>query len=202
MSQTKIAVAQPITPADRAAAGRTLARAFADDPVLMWLSGRRHARFAELAHGFFTGQVTQAMAVGGAWMVSGDRAAALWQPLGAPGPNPVRVARLMPAALRLFGPRIGVALTMLKALERKVPQEPHWHLEVLGTDPDHQGQGHGSVLLAPVLDRCDRDGMLAYLESSNERNVPFYERNSFRVTERFLPPGGGPPLWLMRREPA
>lgn len=197
-----MAVAQPITPPDRAAVGRTLTRAFADDPVMTWLTGGRHRRFGGLAPGFFAGQATQSMAVGGAWMLSGGQAAALWQPPGAPGPNPVRMARLMPAALRVFGGRIGVAVAMLTALDRRTPREPHWHLEVLGTDPEHQGKGLGKVLLAPVLERCDRDGTLAYLESSNERNVSFYERNGFRVVERFQPPAGGPPLWLMRRAPA
>lgn len=195
-------MAQPVTPADRAAAARTLARAFVEDPVLTWLTGPRHPRFLELAPGFFAGQVAQSMRVGGAWMVTGDRVAALWRPPGAPGPNPVRLAQLMPAALRLFGGRIGIALGTLAALDHKHPREPHWYLEVLGTDPEHQGKGYGAVALRSVLDRCDRDGIPAYLESSNERNMPFYERNGFRVTERYDLPGGGPPVWLMWRDPA
>jgi hypothetical protein len=43
--------------------------------------------------------------------------------------------------------------------------------------------------------------MPAYLESSKEKNVPFYERNGFKVRERFEVPNGGPPIWLMWREP-
>ena len=43
---------------------------------------------------------------------------------------------------------------------------------VLGTDPDHQGRGLGSALMAPVLEHCDRDGVGAYprvLEGAQHR---------------------------------
>jgi hypothetical protein len=55
-------------------------------------------------------------------------------------------------------------------------------------------------MMAPVLEQCDRDGLGAYLESSAERNIDFYARHGFRVTdERRLP--RGPRLWPMWREP-
>jgi ribosomal protein S18 acetylase RimI-like enzyme len=41
----------------------------------------------------------------------------------------------------------------------------------------------------------------AYLESSNERNVPLYERLGFEVRERYVLPSG-PPVWLMWRPAA
>jgi hypothetical protein len=44
-----------------------------------------------------------------------------------------------------------------------------------------------------VLDRCDRDGLPAYLASS-ERNRACHERNGFEVREELRVPGGGPPL--------
>jgi hypothetical protein len=43
--------------------------------------------------------------------------------------------------------------------------------------------------------------MPAYLESSKEINVPLYERNGFKVTEQMTVPNGGPPIWLMWRDP-
>lgn len=51
-----------------------------------------------------------------------------------------------------------------------------------------------------MLDRCDRDGLPAYLESSNERNVPFYLRQGFEVTGEIELPGG-PKVWPMWRTP-
>ncbi|HEV3227255.1 MAG TPA: GNAT family N-acetyltransferase, partial [Acidimicrobiales bacterium] len=47
--------------------------------------------------------------------------------------------------------------------------------------------GLGSSLMRETLDRCDRQGLGAYLESSNIRNVPFYERHGFRVLAEVSP---------------
>jgi len=71
---------------------------------------------------------------------------------------------------------------------------------VLGTDPQHQGKGIGSALLAPVLAKCDAEGIPAYLESSKERNIPFYRRHGFEVTTE-LNLKNGPSLWPMWRDP-
>jgi GNAT superfamily N-acetyltransferase len=72
---------------------------------------------------------------------------------------------------------------------------------VLSIAPEHQRQGHGAALLAPVLGRCDRDGTPAYLETNRESNLPYYRRFGFELTERVSLPDS-PPLWLMWREPA
>jgi GNAT superfamily N-acetyltransferase len=88
----------------------------------------------------------------------------------------------------------------VREIERHHPIEPHFYLSVVGTDPEQQGGGVGSALLAPVLRICDESGTAAYLESSKESNVPFYARHGFAVTERMELPGG-PPLWLMWRSP-
>jgi ribosomal protein S18 acetylase RimI-like enzyme len=77
---------------------------------------------------------------------------------------------------------------------------PHMYLAVLGTHPSHQGQGIGSRLLAPVLEDCDANGVAAYLESSKERNIAFYSRHGFRVTDEVALPGG-PTVWSMWRDP-
>jgi ribosomal protein S18 acetylase RimI-like enzyme len=81
------------------------------------------------------------------------------------------------------------------------PQRPHWYLGGIGTDPPLQGSGIGTELMRSRLARCDAAGMPAYLESSKERNVPFYERHGFTVTRELRIPDGGPLLWLMWRDP-
>jgi ribosomal protein S18 acetylase RimI-like enzyme len=91
--------------------------------------------------------------------------------------------------------------TGLLGMERRHPREkPHWYLAVLGTDPSAQGQGLGSAVLQPVLERCDTDGIGAYLESSKERNIDFYARHGFRVTGKIRLPRG-PTMWPMWRDP-
>ena len=44
--------------------------------------------------------------------------------------------------------------------------------------------------MRPILERCDRERIPAYLESSKERNVPLYERNGFRVQRAVDVPNG------------
>ncbi len=136
---------------------------------------------------------------GEVWCSTGVEAAALWS---APGKWKVRgvdVVREAPLAL-LFGRRLPQALRYLQEMEKAHPREPHWYLGVLGTEPLQQGKGFGSAVMAPVLKRCDERGVGAYLESSKESNVPFYERHGFRVT-RELKMKRGPSVWLMWRDP-
>ena len=78
---------------------------------------------------------------------------------------------------------------------------PHWYLGYLGARRDRQGQGLGTQLLREVLAGADTDGMPAYLESSNERNLPLYQRNGFRVVGELQALGHGPTIWRMWREP-
>ena len=59
----------------------------------------------------------------------------------------------------------------------------------------------GSASMRPVLEHCDTEGVPAYLESSKERNVPFYRRHGFEVVREVSLPDSGPKIWTMWREP-
>jgi GNAT superfamily N-acetyltransferase len=85
-------------------------------------------------------------------------------------------------------------------MDRYHPAEPHWFLPLLAVDPSHQGKGYGSALLQPVLERCDREKQLAYLESSNPRNIPLYERHRFEVLGA-IQSGSSPTVVPMLRKP-
>lgn len=78
--------------------------------------------------------------------------------------------------------------------------EPHWYLAVLGTSPSQQSRGLGGRVLVPMLERCDRMGALAYLESSNPANVGFYRRHGFEAIGEFTL-GDGVLITPMAREP-
>ena len=100
----------------------------------------------------------------------------------------------------IVGVRGPLLLRGFRGVENHHPRWPHWYLGVLGTDPPMQGRGLGSGVMEPVLSRCDRDGIGAYLESSKESNVPYYRRHGFEVVEVVTLPKG-PRLWLMWRHP-
>jgi ribosomal protein S18 acetylase RimI-like enzyme len=80
------------------------------------------------------------------------------------------------------------------------PHEPHWYLPLIGVDPIQQGKGLGSALMRHALNRCDRERKLAYLESSNAKNIPLYEREGFELIGT-IQAGTSPPLYPMVRTP-
>ncbi len=144
---------------------------------------------------------TDVLPFAGAYTVDGLRAAALWFPPGKPPPSAPRALwSLLPMLPFLAGRHFTRSIRFVGEMERRHPKEPHWYLTTLGTDPPNQGTGLGSAVLQPVLDRCDRTGTRAYLESSKEQNVPLYRRHGFEVTDE-VRLCGGPPIWLMWREP-
>ena len=100
----------------------------------------------------------------------------------------------------LLGDLVPSRLEGLGQIHQARLAEPHWYLAVLGTSSDQQSRGLGSKVLAPMLDRCDRAGMLAYLESSNPANVGFYRRHRFETTGELML-GDDVLVTLMAREP-
>ena len=106
-----------------------------------------------------------------------------------------------PRMIAAMGSRSLPGLRVLHAVEGPHPKEPaHCYLRVIGCEPDRQGQGVGSRLMQPMLEQCDARGMPAYLESSNEKNVPLYRRHGFEVTGEVVT-HLGPRAWLMWRKP-
>jgi ribosomal protein S18 acetylase RimI-like enzyme len=90
---------------------------------------------------------------------------------------------------------------MAAAVEEMVryhPQEPHWYLPMIGVEPARQGKGLGAALLRAALLRVDAEGLSAYLESTNPRNVPLYERHGFEVIGE-IRVGTCPPIVPMLR---
>ena len=80
-------------------------------------------------------------------------------------------------------------------------REPHYYLHAIGVRKNRAGKGVGTSLLREVLDRCDREGVPAYLENSNFRNLDFYQKCGFRVIRKIRLLSRGPELWLMVRRP-
>jgi GNAT superfamily N-acetyltransferase len=190
------------TGADTPRLADVLARSFFDDPVLSWMTPDEGRRRRKGPLGFATWLQRIYLPKGEVYTDADCRGAALWSP---PGKWRIPVGlqlRLVPRFLRLYGlARTPLLLRGLTQLDRSHPDDrPHWYLAVLGTDTAHQGKGIGSALLAPVLAICDEEGIPAYLESSKESNIPFYNRHGFEVTCE-VTAKDGPTIWPMYREP-
>ncbi len=195
---------RPLARRERRAAAHTLALAFDDDPLLVWLLPRAEARLAWLTwlHASVLGE---ALAVGEALCpVDGPEVGALaFQP---PGTFPssfatrLRATPLPPASWP--GVRWAVAgLRVQEHILRVHPTEPHVYVALLGVNPTRQGEGWGRALLERALERADAGGTPAWLETARPANLAFYRRFGFEVTGE-LASHGGPPLWTMRRAPA
>ena len=73
-----------------------------------------------------------------------------------------------------------------------------WYLPLIAADPAHIGKGLGGELMKHALQRCDEDGSIAYLESTNPRNISLYERHGFGVVGE-IQAGSSPTLYPMIR---
>ena len=183
--------------------GEALARAFHDDPVFSYMLGRNdfpNSKAQRFFRTFYNLQLSQELSYTAHDDAGKCLGASIWC---APDAWKVRlrdIARIAPTLTTVFGAGLPRALIALQRLEHLHPKEPHYYLEFIGTDPDAQGNGVGSALLAPMLERCDQEQMPAYLESSKESNVAFYARHGFSVSHVMQHPGG-PQQWLMWREP-
>ena len=179
-----------------------LVRSFDDDPIAKFMFAGRRRRQRGL-HSFFTSQMRHQFLPYGQIYTAGDlQGAAIWGPPGRPRAGLRELAQLIPTAPFLVSFRMGRALRLLFEIDGLHPTEPHWYLEGLGTHPDWQRLGLASAVLAPILDRCDAEGLPAYLETQKEINLPFYRRHGFEVTGTLALSNGAPMLWLMWRDPA
>jgi GNAT superfamily N-acetyltransferase len=195
---------RPARKADIRDLSRTLARAFYDDPVMIWLLPDEQARTALLSRMFATMTRHHHLARGGVEVARdgpGIGAAALWDP-----PNQWQETRrgqlaMTPTFIRVFGLRSMRGRAVQELMKRTHPEEPHWYLAVIGSDPSVRGKGFGQVLMQSRLDRVDAEHAPAYLESTKPENVPYYQRFGFTVTGEIVLPDGGPTMWAMWRPP-
>ncbi|WP_203963568.1 GNAT family N-acetyltransferase [Actinocatenispora thailandica] len=187
------------------AAAATLARAFDDDPVMRWMFGDEQILRVGLPRMFGTMIRRFHLHHGATELVAGaggPLGVATWDPPGRWRTPWWRTMWAVPSLLRAMPGRVAAAQAIVTAIETVHPSEPHWYLAYLGTDPSAQRQGIGGRLLRSRLAVCDAEAAPAYLESSNEANVPYYRSFGFEVTREIAVPDGGPTLWAMWRPPA
>ncbi|MBL8773392.1 MAG: GNAT family N-acetyltransferase [Phenylobacterium sp.] len=174
----------------------TLMLAFATDPCLRYVLDTPEALFQGFRR-FATGMGGAALELGSAWIAEDGAAAALWLPPGVESDRDAMLAVIGELAREAKLPVLGEVGEAMAAYH---PHEPHWYLAMIGVDPARQGRGYGSAILEASLRRCDEDGVMAYLESSNPKNVPLYERHGFEVLGH-VAPGDFPGVYPMVRRP-
>ena len=184
-----------------------LARAFYDDPLFGYFLPDLVAQSKGLLH-YMRAAVADAAPFGEIWIAHTDgkiACGAVWLPPGA-YPRGFRRelmtnVRAVPAFIRT-GRRLSGALRLLGTLDKAHHEihEPHYYLGILGTDPVYQRTGGGSAALQPVLDKCDTEGVAAYLETQKEDNLAYYARHAFELIQK-VEVAGVPPVWTLLRKP-
>lgn len=184
------------TASDEAAAIAVMTLAFSADPAARW-TWPDPQRFLQHFPGFVRALGGNAFEHGSAYCIDGYAGAALWLPPGV-GPDEDRLVALLQST-----GHASIQKDLFAVFEQMAhyhPQEPHWFLPFIGIDPRQQGKGYGAALMQHALAACDRDRTLAYLESSNPKNVPLYERHGFELLGT-IQVGTSPPIFPMLRKP-
>jgi ribosomal protein S18 acetylase RimI-like enzyme len=188
-------------PDEHDAVAALVARAFAREEFMAWVTGGGRAAPARLA-AFARLAVRMAAAHDGVLVDDERTAAALVLPPGAERQAPLQAVRALPLLLRATGPRrLPVVLAGLARLESAHPAEPHETIIVLGVEPGHQDRGLGGALLRALVARADEAGVATYLETASRRTRAAAARHGYVLHRELLLPGGGPPVWTMLRPP-
>lgn len=176
-----------------------LVRGFADDPLFAWMCPDPERR-PEFLKRFLEPCFRSGLSRGNTYVLSDWGGAALWGPPDVAYFDEADLLALIEAMAFGAGHRVDDVGGPLTELTELHPSEPHFYLDTLALDPGHRGKGLGGPLIAPILQTCDREGLPAYLESSNPRNLSFYERHGFEVRHHLDMPDG-PRVHTMWREP-
>ncbi|MEU3035722.1 GNAT family N-acetyltransferase [Streptomyces griseoaurantiacus] len=190
---------------DRELVVRVLDEAFQGDPVSGWVfPGEEHRRATH--HRLMAAFADTVLAEGRIDLVEDGTACALWLPVPAApvaeSAAPAGAADEAETLRQEVDPENGRVELIARLMAEAHPADrAHEYLWMIGVVPGHQGRGLGTALIRPVLERCDREGLPAYLEASSPRSVPLYERLGFAALDRTLDLPDGPRMWPMWREP-
>lgn len=125
---------RPFQRADVRASSAVLARAFYDDPVMMFMLPDDQARvkvlprmFATLTrHHFLARDVSEVASRAGT-----IGAATLWDPPGRRKSSRLEELLMMPTMMRAFRGRAKATQALGRVMEQAHPEEPHWYLMVI-----------------------------------------------------------------------
>jgi ribosomal protein S18 acetylase RimI-like enzyme len=183
-------------PADENRAAAAVLMGFSTDPAARWMypePGDYLKHFPKFIKGF-AGKAFESSA---AFCTEDFAGAALWLPPGVhPDEEPI-ISLIEETVDDRIKDDLFAVFEQMGAFH---PEEPHWYLPMIGVDTARQSRGIGSALMRHALEICDREGLPAYLESSNPRNIPLYERHGFEKIG-LIQVGSSPPITPMVRPP-
>jgi GNAT superfamily N-acetyltransferase len=190
--------------ADVPHAAALIARAFDADPLLVHMLPDPAQR-ARLGPVHLEPVVRMCTRHGSTWRTEAFDAVAAWMPPDGWPPDPALVEEcgfeeaaeaVGTEAMARFNDVYGLA----DGFHEQVGPEPHWLLNLVGTEPGRRRCGAASAALAPVLERAGAEGKCCYLETFAERNLAFYARHGFQVVVHATHPVHAIHCWGMLRD--
>jgi len=196
-------ISRPATHDDLERVTDIMTSAFAEDPV--WggwgFPDRDRVRATDQRRAFWRYLLHSGLRFPWIRIAEGNGAATLWCPPGEDELTPAEADQLGPFMRGLVGDHCDVFMEGIELFEANLPEEPHFHLDLIGTHADRRGSGIGMDLLRENLGLVDETHMPAYLESTNPANLGRYGSVGFVVIGQFTLPGDGPTVDRMWREP-
>ncbi len=185
-------------------ASKVLSRAFHNDPIIRWQFPDVNLRFAKLHH-FWEFNLRIGIKYDEIYGTSNDlEGIAIWR---APkNVNYPYLQYLKKGGLKLpfqFGIKIAKRITFIKAVNDSMRniymKVPYCYFGLIGVDPKLRGQGFASKLIKPMLTHIDNQNLPIYLETTLERNLPFFEYFGFERLEEIIIPNTNIISWSMIR---
>ena len=131
---------------------------------------------------------------------------AAWLPFGFTGNKSIPF--LMKGGMKLFlhagfglVGRLSSYESYAMNLKKQYTGHYDWYLFNLSVRRDAQGKGIASKLMRPMLQFCDDERMVAYLETNKDVNVPLYRHYGFDLMREELVPNTPVMHYAMVRRP-
>lgn len=182
--------------ADEARAVATITMAFSSDPAVRWLLPDAN-QYLTYWPPFVRAFAGEAFTNGTADTVDDCGGVAMWLPPGV-GSDEEAIGEILAEAVPAAAQE--EVFAFFGQMEEFHPTERHWYLPLIGVDVTRHGRGFGSALLVHALERCDRDGVPAYLEATSHLNRALYARHGFEEIGE-IQTGSSPAMWPMLRNP-
>jgi ribosomal protein S18 acetylase RimI-like enzyme len=131
---------------------------------------------------------------------------AVWLPFGFTGSKTIPflmnggLSLIFHSGLGIIG-RLLTYETYAMNLKKEFTDNYDWYLYNLSIKKDAQGKGIASKLMRPMLQFCDDERMVAYLETNKESNVSLYRHYGFDLMREELIPKTPVTHYAMVRKP-
>ena len=181
------------------------ADAYQDYPLHNWLTrGKYDAKASKLIMQISLKTMTEdAVIYADSEEINGFAA---WLPFGFTGNKPLPfltnggLSLIFYSGLGIIG-RLLTYETYAMNLKKEFTDNYDWYLYNLSIKKDAQGKGIASKLMRPMLQFCDDERMVAYLETNKESNVSLYNHYGFQLMREELIPKSPVTHYSMVRRP-